>query len=125
MENGIWEPVGLLDFGDVRLGHRIYELMPIHIDVFKLDSYAQCPCYSHCNASRSLTMEYLTAYGLEFYDRDTFIYKAMCFTILHSQDAFRSIFNHKPELFTIEDIHELARAIWELPWPMSADSRNI
>lgn len=65
-------------------------------------------------------MEYLCAYGLECYNRETFVYTAMCYTILHSQDAFRSIFNHRPELFDVRDIHELARAVWELPWPTSA-----
>jgi hypothetical protein len=103
IQDGKWTPVGMLDFGDVRIGPRVYELVPIHVDMFKLDG--------------SLTMELMKSYGLEHFDQSSFIHHAMCYTILHSQDAFRSIFKLRPEWFNEEDINELAKKIWTLNWP--------
>lgn len=66
---------------------------------------------------RSLTMELMKAYGLENFNQDTFMKEAMSYTILHSQDAFRSVFKLREEWFKEEDINELAKKIWTLPWP--------
>jgi len=56
LQNGIWEPIGLLDFGDSRVGDLIYELIPIHIDIFKCD--------------KNLTMELMKSYGLEIWQKN-------------------------------------------------------
>lgn len=43
MERGKWVPRGLIDFGDALVGHRVYELTPIYVDIFKLDKYPPPP----------------------------------------------------------------------------------
>jgi len=99
----IFQPVSIIDYGDSRSGDRIYELMPIHIDVFRCDS--------------QLTMSLMKAYGIENFDQETFSYRAMCYTILHQQDALRSVFKHHPEWIDIQDLKELEKNLWgELKW---------
>jgi len=103
-ENGetVFEPVSVIDFGDSRSGDPIYELLPIHIDIFKCD--------------KTMTMALMKAYGIERFDRESFSYRAMCYTILHEQDALRSVYFNRPEWRDLQDMKELEKNLWDLPW---------
>lgn len=56
----IWKPVGVIDFGDVKRGDRLYDLISAHVDLFKCD--------------KSLTLRMMASYGLDDWKR-----KVNCF----------------------------------------------
>jgi len=66
---GVWEPMTVIDFSDSRLGDPIYELVAIHVDIFKCD--------------KELLYELMMSYGKEYWQKiKNFSYKAMCYTLL-------------------------------------------
>jgi len=61
-------------------------------------------------------MALMKAYGIERFDRESFSYRAMCYTILHEQDALRSVYFNRPEWRDLQDMKELEKNLWDLPW---------
>eukprot|EP01124_Arcella_intermedia_P003944 TRINITY_DN12224_c0_g1_i2.p1 TRINITY_DN12224_c0_g1~~TRINITY_DN12224_c0_g1_i2.p1 ORF type:complete len:284 (-),score=51.22 TRINITY_DN12224_c0_g1_i2:23-874(-) len=100
LEGKTWHPIGVLDFGDSRLGDPLYDLIPIHIDIFKCD--------------KALTMSLMESYGLEYWKgQSRFAYRAMCYTIMHEQPAVLGVFRSHPEWKQIQDIKELEKLVWD------------
>jgi len=100
-KDNVWKPVALIDFGDSMVGDPIYELIPLHIEIF------QC--------EKQYTLEVIKHYGMEaFTGRKDFSFKAMCYTLLHAQDVFRTAFEIKPEWKNYTDLNELQKAMWDL-----------
>eukprot|EP01126_Amoeba_proteus_P056894 TRINITY_DN7208_c0_g1_i1.p1 TRINITY_DN7208_c0_g1~~TRINITY_DN7208_c0_g1_i1.p1 ORF type:complete len:429 (+),score=85.51 TRINITY_DN7208_c0_g1_i1:43-1287(+) len=77
-----WSPVGLIDFGDAKLGDILYDLVVIHIELFKCD--------------KMMTYHFMDSYGIEFWKRKNFAYRAMCYSILTEQEIMTSIWETKP-----------------------------
>ncbi len=64
-----WESRAVIDWGDARLGNILYELVALHVDLFKVD--------------RSLLQACLESYGLPEFYRSGFARRAMCMLLLH------------------------------------------
>jgi len=92
-------PCGVIDFGDSISGDPIYELISIHIDIFRCD--------------KKLLEILINSYGPEILRRENFSYRAMCYTLLHEQDALRNIYHHFPEWEDLE-LHDLEKRIWKI-----------
>jgi len=97
----VWMPSAIVDFGDAMVGDPIYDIVALHLSVFRCDSV--------------LLHYFLQSYGWEFSHNgwDMFAYKAMCYTLMHKEDAIRTVISFHPEWQTITSLTELANAIWK------------
>ncbi len=64
-----WRMTGIIDFGDAGVCDRLYDLTVIHCGLFLGD--------------KRLLAAFLEAYGVDKDLRDQFVYRAMCYTLLH------------------------------------------
>jgi len=90
-----WEVGGLIDFGDAKVGHCIYDFVALHVLVF------------HCD--KPLLRHFFLAYsGTNLLPSHTFAYTVMCLSLLHKHDIIAQIVpNFAPSL------HQLATLLWE------------
>jgi hypothetical protein len=103
-----WEPLHLVDFADALVGDRCYELIAIHISLFRCD--------------KSLLETFVKAYaqnvGLPveavWGPPQTFGYRLMCYTLLHTQDALRMVWEFRPDLRSCTTLTELQNKLWEI-----------
>ncbi len=100
-EAGGWRTTGLIDFGDAMVGDHLYELVALHLDMFRCD--------------RALLAEYLDAYGADARFRRALPRRAMSTTLLHQFDVCTVLPDRVPEWDDIADLAQLADAIWGLP----------
>jgi len=98
LEAGRWVTLGLIDFGDARVGNVFYELPALHIDLF------------HCD--KRLLRVYLEAYRLE--DRRQFAHKAMCAALLHEFNIFSLMGEILPRYHQIATLPDLADILWDV-----------
>jgi hygromycin-B 7''-O-kinase len=98
LEAGRWVTLGLIDFGDARVGNLFYDLPALHIDLFRCD--------------KRLLRAYLDAYGLE--DRRQFAHKAMSAALLHEFDIFSLLGEMEQQLCNAATLGELADIIWDI-----------
>ena len=99
VEAGGWHSLGLIDFGDARLGNILYELVALHLDLFQRD--------------RRLLEAFLKAYGLDAcFD---FARRAMNMTLLHEFGAeiLVDLFQRFPELAQVGSLEALSAEVWE------------
>eukprot|EP00743_Colponemidia_sp_Colp-15_P009092 GILK01009918.1.p1 GENE.GILK01009918.1~~GILK01009918.1.p1 ORF type:complete len:872 (+),score=148.00 GILK01009918.1:352-2616(+) len=102
-----FEPTALLDFGDAFYGDPLYDLVALHISMFRCD--------------KKLLRIFLESYGWPEQDylgdikcRQEFAYRAMCYTLLHVGNALGMAFEYVPELATATSLEEVATALWQL-----------
>jgi len=98
LEAGRWVTLGLIDFGDARVGNIFYDLAALHIDLFRCD--------------KRLLQAYLDAYGLE--DQRQFAHKAMSVALLHEFNIFSllgELYSHYRQNATLS---ELADILWDV-----------
>jgi hygromycin-B 7''-O-kinase len=93
-----WVTLGLIDFGDARVGNVFYDLAALHIDLFRCD--------------KRLLRAYLETYGLE--DRRQFAHKAMSAALLHEFNIFSLLGNMKPQFCTAATLGDLAEMMWDI-----------
>jgi hygromycin-B 7''-O-kinase len=98
LEAGRWVTLGLIDFGDARVGNVFYDLAALHIDLFQRD--------------KRLLRVYLEAYDLE--DRRLFAHKAMSAALLHEFDIFSMLGKMKPQFCNATMLGDLAEKIWDI-----------
>lgn len=95
---------GLIDFGDAMIGDLMYELVSLHISVFKCD--------------KKLLRIFLENYGKDYFpclsSMKKFTYVAMCYTLLHPCDAMRTVYQYKPGYRSHQSWEDVADAIWNL-----------
>lgn len=99
MENGHWKTTGIIDFGDARIGDRMYELIALHIGLF--------------NGDKTLLRSCLESYDINFMIRELFVRKAMSFTLLFEFDVLGPIFEESPSLTDADTLEELAKHLWD------------
>lgn len=99
VENGRFCPTGLIDFGDAMVGNILYELVAVHIDMFR--------------CSKRLLSAFLNSYELPGSYRDNFAAKAMCMTLLHRFDVMVGAVPHLPPVNEIESLGHLADLLWQ------------
>eukprot|EP00742_Colponemidia_sp_Colp-10_P012231 GILJ01013698.1.p1 GENE.GILJ01013698.1~~GILJ01013698.1.p1 ORF type:complete len:856 (+),score=115.33 GILJ01013698.1:2-2569(+) len=102
-----FEPTALLDFGDAFYGDPLYDLVALHISMFRCD--------------KKLLRIFLESYGWPERDylgdlkcRQNFAYRAMCYTLLHVGNALGMAFEYVPQLATAGTLEEVATALWQL-----------
>jgi hygromycin-B 7''-O-kinase len=98
LEADRWVTLGLIDFGDARVGNVFYDLAALHIDLFRCD--------------KRLLQAYLEAYGLE--DRQQLTHKAMSAALLHEFDIFSLLGKMNPQFYNAATLGELADIIWDI-----------
>ncbi len=95
---GHWQPRGVIDFGDARVGDRHYELVALHLGLFRAD--------------RGLLRSFLAAYGLDAARDHHFVQRAMSYTLLHEFNVLEQI---APEMVaTAPSLAALAEQLWQL-----------
>jgi hygromycin-B 7''-O-kinase len=93
-----WITTGIIDFGDARLGDIYYELVPMHLDLFKCD--------------RHLLSVFLAVYGIEDRQLQDFPRKAMTCTLLQPFNVLVNLRQMLPELDSFKSLDDLANQIW-------------
>jgi hygromycin-B 7''-O-kinase len=96
IENGRWQTLALIDFGDAMTGDLLYELAALHLDLF--------------NADRRLLAAFLKGYGLDSQARAELPRKAMATALLHQFNVFFGLTAEQKQLQTLQ---ELADALWQ------------
>ncbi|XP_043722448.1 F-box protein At1g78280-like [Telopea speciosissima] len=106
-----WRPSHILDFSDLSIGDPLFDLIPIHLDVFRGNS--------------SLLKRFLESYRLPFVRRRSqyepveshskfrqLSYHAMCYCILHEENILGAIFSLWKELRSAKSWEEVEEAVW-------------
>ncbi|KAA3466584.1 F-box protein isoform X1 [Gossypium australe] len=106
-----WRPNYIIDFSDLSIGDPLYDVIPIHLDVFRGNS--------------SLLKQFLQSYKLPLMQKtpenrsinanDKFgrlSYQAMCYCILHDENVLGAIFSLWTELQTAETWEEVEQMVW-------------
>ncbi|XP_044474735.1 F-box protein At1g78280 isoform X1 [Mangifera indica] len=108
-EEKSWRPTHILDFSDLSIGDPIYDLIPIHLDVFRGDS--------------RLLKQLLEGYKLPLLRRklqplsgdDKFArlsYHTMCYCILHEENVLGAIFGMWKGLRMAKSWEEVELKVW-------------
>eukprot|EP01117_Protostelium_nocturnum_P009993 TRINITY_DN3561_c0_g1_i3.p1 TRINITY_DN3561_c0_g1~~TRINITY_DN3561_c0_g1_i3.p1 ORF type:complete len:864 (-),score=310.10 TRINITY_DN3561_c0_g1_i3:42-2522(-) len=102
-----WETSGIIDFGDALLGDPIFDLVALHVSVFRCD--------------KRLLKRFLDKYGSDRWtelkqgrDGLSFAKIAMCYTLWHPCDALKTVYLKKPHFMKLMKLEELERALWDL-----------
>jgi hypothetical protein len=102
-----WRPTGIIDFGDAKVGDRVYELIALHIGLFRCD--------------KRLLRVFLESYGFDTGPRDRFLLRAMSFALLHEFDVLKPVFEDYPAARAAGDLGELAALLWDVEQPGVGD----
>jgi hygromycin-B 7''-O-kinase len=102
-DGGRWRPTGIIDFGDAKVGDRLYELVAIHIGLFRCD--------------KRLLRVFLRSYGFDEALRRDFVARAMSLTLLHEFDVLAEVFGMFHAASEIKDLDELAELMWHPALP--------
>jgi Ser/Thr protein kinase RdoA (MazF antagonist) len=97
LDAGRWVTLGLIDFGDARVGNVYYDLAALHFDLFRGD--------------KRLLRVFLEAYGLD--DQRDFNHKAMSAALLHQFNVFSLLPEIEPRAHQAATLSDLARMIWD------------
>jgi hypothetical protein len=102
-----WETSGIIDFGDTLMGDPIFDLVALHVSIFR------------CN--KRLLKRFLDKYGLDRWPELkqgrgglSFSKIAMCYTLWHPCDALKTVYLKKPHFMKLMKLEELEKALWDL-----------
>ncbi|MAF10914.1 hypothetical protein CMK11_10740 [Candidatus Poribacteria bacterium] len=96
-----WRTTALIDFGDAMVGDHLYELVALHLDVFRGDT--------------GLLAAYLDAYAVDDAFCRALPHRAMSTCLLHRFDVLSTLPGLGHDLAGIESLSHLADALWTLP----------
>lgn len=97
--DGRWQINGLIDFGDCMIGDLFYELGPLHLDFF--------------DADKRLLTEFLSGYGAADMPDERFPQRCLAAALQHQFNLFGEIFARHSDLAATDDLHTLARILWD------------
>ncbi len=103
MTEGRWRTNAIIDWGDALVGSELYELVALHLDVFRCD--------------KRLLRVYLDAYGLPLSLRPGFAIKATCTALLHLCNVFVVVSEPFPQARELATLDELAVRLWDVEEP--------
>ncbi|XVE55528.1 hypothetical protein DITRI_Ditri03aG0166000 [Diplodiscus trichospermus] len=111
-EGKSWCPNYILDFSDLSLGDPIYDVIPIHLDVFRGDS---CLLKQFLQSYKLPLMkktpsEHGSMTGSDKFDRLS--YHAMCYCILHDENILGAIFSIWTDLRRAVSWEEVEQTVW-------------
>jgi len=95
---GHWQPTGIIDFGDARVGDRMYELVALHLGLF--------------DANKQYLRTFLDAYGLDAAIQRDFVRRAMSMTLSFEFNVCSHIFKNIPAAAEASTLEELAELLW-------------
>jgi hygromycin-B 7''-O-kinase len=95
---GHWRPNGIIDFGDARIGDRMYELVALHLGLFRAD--------------KQLLRRFLQAYGFDEALQRQFVARAMTYTLLHEFNVLGEVAESGAS--PVETLTALAKDLWEV-----------
>lgn len=98
-EGDRWRPAGIIDFGDAMVGDRVYELVALHLGLFRGD--------------QQLLRYFLEAYGFDNGLRRGFVRRATSMTLLHQFNVLAELFPAIDDETPIESLQELGSLLWE------------
>ena len=100
VQDGKWNTLGMIDFGDARVGNLFYELIALHLDLFQ--------------GEKQMLRVFLENYGFEMSSETNFAEIAMSMTLLHQfgENILTDLFRRCPCLEQIATLDELAEEIW-------------
>lgn len=100
LKDGPWQTTGIIDFGDARIGERLYELIALHMGLFHGD--------------KTLLGAFLESYGIDKMVEKQFVHKAMSYTLLFEFDVLGPIFQAAPSLRRVTSLAKLAELLWDI-----------
>jgi len=104
LDEGRWVTLGIIDFGDAMVGDLFYELVALHLDLFRGD--------------KGLLSAYLNAYGLDEYSSQTLSLKAMNLTLLHRFNVLEEVLDGSHiQLSDVATLDQLAVLLWDVNIP--------
>ncbi len=95
-----WQMRGLIDFGDAMVADWGYELIALHLALFRCD--------------KSLLAAYLEAYNLGHAARQQLPHKVMTLTLLHRFNVLEGAFKVYPEIADLATLADLASLLWDV-----------
>ena len=98
-----WTSLAIIDFGDARVGNLWYELVALHLDLFRGD--------------KRLLATFLDAYALDTQLGATLPLKAMTMTLLFPFDVLRPLLDQYPAARALSSLDELAALLWDVHTP--------
>jgi Ser/Thr protein kinase RdoA (MazF antagonist) len=99
-----WTTLGLIDFGDAMIGDLLYEIVAIHVDMFRYD--------------KGMLRAFLDGYGLDARRRDRFPVKALTVALLHLFSTLGDrVFIPFPRAREVATLDELAALLWDVDAP--------
>jgi hygromycin-B 7''-O-kinase len=98
-----WQPTGVIDFGDAKVGDRLYELEALHIGLFYGD--------------KRLLRAFLDAYGFDPELRRDFTRRAMSMALLHEFNVLGEVTQRFPAAAGVASLEALAALLWDLERP--------
>ena len=103
LDDGSWTTLGIIDFGDAMVGNVFYELIALHLDLFRCD--------------KRLLSVYLDAYGFDEPSRPMLPTRAMSLALLHRFDVFVGLFESYPRAGEVSTLDQLAALLWDVNTP--------
>ena len=95
-----WHTTGIIDFGDAIVGDWHYDLIALHMGLFRGD--------------KQLLHVFLDSYDPEHLLRTDFVHVAMSYQLMRRFDSLAQFFKRRPELHDMKSLEELAEILWEL-----------
>ena len=106
-----WQPTGVIDFGDAKVGDRLYELEALHIGLFHGD--------------KRLLRAFLDAYGFDPDLRRDFTQRAMSMALLHEFNVLGEVTQRFPGATDGRSLEELTTLLWDLEQPGLVDAATL
>jgi len=95
-----WRLEAIIDYGDAIVGDPMYELMALHLDMFRCD--------------KRLLHEFLLAYGQQGRFGSEVARKLLSLCLLFPFDLFHRFLERFPEASRVTDLYELADWLWKM-----------
>lgn len=103
VHNGVWQPTGVIDFGDARIGDPCYEFLALHLGLFGGDT--------------TLLQHFLRSYGFPSAHEHNLAQRAMSYTLLHEFNVLAAVREQLAQAAPIHDLDQLARLLWTVDQP--------
>lgn len=102
LRNGHWQITGLIDFGDVEIGHIEYDFVAAGLDLIAVDQAMRRTCLKH----------FLDHYGHHLDAR--FSHRMMAYTLLHRFSDIRPWIDALGGPNQIQSLEQLEEALWQV-----------
>ncbi|XP_002513952.2 F-box protein At1g78280 [Ricinus communis] len=104
-----WRPGHIIDFSNLSIGDRIYDLIPVYLDVFRGDT-SLLKQFLESYKLPLLTGKHEAVKGTDKFARLS--YRAMCYCILHEENILGAIFSIWKELRMSQSWEEVELTVW-------------